>query len=110
PGSYSVSETGPSGYTQSNSADCSGSIAAGQTKTCTVTNDDVATPHLAITKVATESSYNAVGDVIHYTIVATNDGNTTLNNVTISDPNVSGLTCTPPNGSDLAPTESAHCT
>ena len=35
-------------------------------------------PHLAITKEATEASYNAVGDVIHYTIVATNDGNTTL--------------------------------
>ena len=35
-------------------------------------------PHLAITKVATESSYNAVGQMIHYTIVATNDGNVTL--------------------------------
>ena len=35
-------------------------------------------PHLAITKVATETSYSAVGEVIHYTIVATNDGNTTL--------------------------------
>ena len=35
-------------------------------------------PHLAITKVATETSYSAVGDVIHYTIVATNDGNMTL--------------------------------
>ena len=35
-------------------------------------------PHLSITKVATEASYDAVGDVIHYTIVATNDGNVTL--------------------------------
>ena len=45
--------------------------------------DDVTTPggqnpHLTITKVATETSYSAVGDVIHYTITATNDGNTTL--------------------------------
>jgi hypothetical protein len=39
-GSYSVTETGPSGYTASFSAGCSGSISAGQTKTCTVTNDD----------------------------------------------------------------------
>jgi hypothetical protein len=39
-GSYSVSETGPAGYTASYSADCSGTIANGQTKTCTVTNDD----------------------------------------------------------------------
>src|SRR6185437_7715518 len=39
-GSYDVTETGPTGYTASYSADCSGSIANGQTKTCTVTNDD----------------------------------------------------------------------
>src|SRR5439155_22461298 len=40
-GSYSVSETGPSGYASSFSADCSGSIDGGETKTCTVTNDDI---------------------------------------------------------------------
>ncbi|MCI0387968.1 MAG: hypothetical protein MOB07_04255, partial [Acidobacteria bacterium] len=39
-GNYSVSETGPNGYLASFSADCSGVIAVGQTKTCTVTNDD----------------------------------------------------------------------
>src|SRR5206468_1760551 len=40
-GSYAVSETGPSGYASSASADCTGTIALGQTKTCTVTNDDI---------------------------------------------------------------------
>ncbi len=40
PGGYHVSESGPSGYSASFSADCIGTIAAGQTKTCTVTNDD----------------------------------------------------------------------
>jgi hypothetical protein len=39
-GSYSVGETGPSGYSTSYS-NCSGSVAAGETKTCTVTNNDV---------------------------------------------------------------------
>jgi hypothetical protein len=39
-GSYTVTETGPSGYDATFSSGCSGSIAAGQTKTCTVTNDD----------------------------------------------------------------------
>jgi prealbumin domain-containing protein len=43
-GSYSVSETGPAGYLPAYSSGCSGSIAAGQTITCTVTNDDVAAP------------------------------------------------------------------
>src|SRR2546426_9648024 len=33
PGSYTVTETGPAGYTASSSADCSGSIAPGETKT-----------------------------------------------------------------------------
>jgi hypothetical protein len=39
-GSYSVSESGPLGYTATYSTDCSGTIALGETKTCTVTNDD----------------------------------------------------------------------
>jgi hypothetical protein len=51
PGTYSVTETGPAGYTASFSADCSGSIVAGLTKICTVTNDDqVAPADLSITK------------------------------------------------------------
>ena len=41
-GAYNVTESGPSGYTASFSADCSGTIANGETKTCTVTNDDQA--------------------------------------------------------------------
>jgi hypothetical protein len=40
PGSYSVSETGPAGYAAGYSSGCSGSIAIGESKTCTVTNDD----------------------------------------------------------------------
>ncbi len=43
--------------------------------------------------------------MIHYTIEATNDGNTTLTAVTVTDPNASGLSCTPANGSPLAPGE-----
>ena len=41
PGAYSVSESGPSGTRRRMSADCAGTIAIGQTKTCTVTNNDV---------------------------------------------------------------------
>ena len=39
-GQYSVSETDDPGYAPSYSADCTGSIENGVTKTCTVTNDD----------------------------------------------------------------------
>src|SRR5205085_937444 len=70
----------------------------------------VQTPALSITKVATEASFNAVGQTIHYTIVATNTGNTTLAAVTVGDPGVSPLTCVPANGSGLAPGASMTCT
>ncbi|HEX6701899.1 MAG TPA: hypothetical protein VF101_14325, partial [Gaiellaceae bacterium] len=48
-GSYSTGETGPSGYARSDSSDCAGSIAVGQTKTCTITNDDIQ-PKLVVIK------------------------------------------------------------
>jgi hypothetical protein len=41
PGPYTVTETGPGGYVPTLSPDCAGSIAAGETKTCTITNNDV---------------------------------------------------------------------
>ena len=41
PGPYAVTETGPNGYAASLSADCTGTIAAGETKTCTITNNDL---------------------------------------------------------------------
>lgn len=48
-GSYSVAETGPSGYAESDSADCASSIAIGEHKTCTITNDDIQ-PQLTVIK------------------------------------------------------------
>ena len=57
PGSYSVSESAVAGYTGSPSSDCSGSIALGETKTCTVTNTDDDTPSsIQVTKTATPTS------------------------------------------------------
>ncbi|MCL6261071.1 gliding motility-associated C-terminal domain-containing protein [Aquiflexum sp. TKW24L] len=43
-------------------------------------------PALSITKTATESTFAAVGDVLNYTIVVTNTGNVTLNNISVTDP------------------------
>lgn len=40
-GAYAVSEVNLYGYTQASAVGCSGSIAAGQTVTCTITNDDL---------------------------------------------------------------------
>jgi hypothetical protein len=38
PGSYSVTETGPAGYTAISSSDCNGTMTIGETKTCIFTN------------------------------------------------------------------------
>ena len=58
-GAYNVTESGPSGYTASFSADCSGSIANGQTKTCTVTNDDQAAKLIVIKHVINDNGGTA---------------------------------------------------
>ncbi|HEV8404166.1 MAG TPA: hypothetical protein VGQ31_14145 [Candidatus Limnocylindrales bacterium] len=69
----------------------------------------VTTPALTIVKDATESSYGTVGDILHYSITATNSGNTTLAAATITDPNAILGTCTPANGSPLAPGATLTC-
>src|SRR4029078_2442495 len=58
-GAYNVTETGPSGYPASFSADCSGSIGNGQTKTCTVTNDDQAAKLIVIKHVINNNGGSA---------------------------------------------------
>jgi hypothetical protein len=58
-GAYNVTETGPSGYTASFSADCTGSISNGQTKTCTVTNDDQAAKLIVIKHVINDNGGTA---------------------------------------------------
>ncbi len=49
-GSYDITETADVGYAASYSADCTGSIAPGETKYCTITNDDIQ-PKFTLTKV-----------------------------------------------------------
>src|SRR5213075_3369397 len=49
-GNYSVAENAHPGYDATFSAECGGTIALGETKTCTVTNDDQP-PHLIVNKV-----------------------------------------------------------
>ena len=82
--------------------------AAGAGQVCA--DEDVPWAHLTITKVATETSYMAVGNILHYTIVATNDGGADLAAVTVTDTKVTGLSCAPTNGSALVKGASMTCT
>ena len=103
--------TSPNGGSQTNSGTTGIAInlKEGENVTCTFSNSPTPAPHLAITKDATEASYDATTDTIHYTIVATNDGNTTLAAVTVTDTEAVLGTCTPANGSPLAPGASMTC-
>jgi uncharacterized repeat protein (TIGR01451 family) len=95
--SLACSVTSPNGGTQgTNGTVATINLQEGEQVTCTYANTKL-NPALSITKTATEQSYSAVGDVIHYNITATNTGNTTMAAVTVTDPNVSNLRCTPAN-------------
>jgi uncharacterized repeat protein (TIGR01451 family) len=67
-------------------------------------------PELSIVKDDAGATYDEVGDVIDYTIVATNIGNVTLKGVVVTDPNVTDLVCVPATPVDLAPGDSIECT
>ena len=49
-----------------------------------------------------------VGDMVNYTLTATNVGNVTLTGVTIVDPKLGALVCTPPQPATLAPGATAR--
>lgn len=72
PGSYSVTETGPSGYAPSFSADCTGTIAAGETKTCTVTNNDQPGHVIVIKHVINDNAGHATASDFTMTLHGTN--------------------------------------
>lgn len=54
-GSYSVDEVAVAGYAKTLSGDCSGTITGGETKTCTITNNDIA-PSLTLVKSVTNDN------------------------------------------------------
>src|SRR5438477_321699 len=67
-------------------------------------------PHLTLAKSADPKTYSNLRPLITYFFPSTTLFRSTLHNVTVSDPKVSGLSCTPANGSDLAPGDSITCT
>ncbi len=61
--------------------------------TLTVTYGGAQTPNIEILKTATPSTIATAGEVVSYTITATNTGNVTLEEVVISDPLLTNLSC-----------------
>jgi hypothetical protein len=73
PGTYSADETaGPSGYAKTLSSDCTGTVSAGLTQTCTITNDDIA-PVLTVIKHVINDDYGtSVAGNFTMTVTGTN--------------------------------------
>lgn len=64
---------------------------------------------LTLNKSATETVFDSVDDILHFTIDAKNTGNVTLTNVTISDAKLGSLSCSPANPTTLGPDETMTC-
>lgn len=74
-GAYDVTESGPEGYAASYSEECYGTIGFGESRTCTVTNDDVApeTGTLIVRKeVVNDSGGTKVAGDFTMTVTGTN--------------------------------------
>ena len=112
-GSHTVTQADLDAGAILNTANAAGKDPQGQpvvSPPASLTVPAVQNPHLALSKSASPMSYSQVGDVIVYTLVATNDGNVTLHAVSISDPALGTLTCTPPQPATLAPGDTLTCT
>ena len=79
------------------------------TDTSSVTIPATQGPAITLTKSATETSYDAVGQTIHYSYLVTNTGNVTLDPVSVTDPmtNLSAISCP---ATSLAPSIAETCT
>jgi len=69
-------------------------------------------PAISLDKAVSLTSITAAGQVVTYTLTATNSGNTTLNSVRVADalPGLVMGTCSPTQGSSLAPGAKMTCT
>jgi LPXTG-site transpeptidase (sortase) family protein len=121
-GAYSVGETEITGYSATYSSDCSGSISIGESKTCTITNNDVEAT-LNVVKVVNNNhggtltfedfSFQVNGaSAVSFESDGQNDLNLSAGTYTISEPAVDGYSTTYDNCSDviLAAGGSATCT
>ncbi|MBI4173617.1 MAG: DUF4215 domain-containing protein, partial [Candidatus Aenigmarchaeota archaeon] len=71
-GFYNVSEAAVSGYAANFSADCTGTIASGENRTCTITNDDIAPTLTVIKQVINDNGGTAQSSDFNITVTGTN--------------------------------------
>lgn len=110
-GSYSVDEDAFVGYTKTLGADCSGTIALGETKTCTITNDDQSATLIVKKVLLTDNGGDAViedfsykvngGDSVFFEADGQNDATVNAGTYSILEDSVPGYTTTYENCTDV---------
>ncbi len=114
--SHTVTQGDLDGGQVSNTATASGTAPGGPPGGVTDASNTVVTPvdgirELTVVKTRTSAVPREAGDVITYSIVATNSGTVTLSNVRVVDPNASISSCSPVTPvATLAPVASIACT
>ena len=102
-----------------NTADATGTDPAGHPVTATGSTVTPTAPRAALLTVdkamaahddADHNGSVSVGDTLRYEITATNAGNVTQTAVTVSDPRLGAMTCTPNQPATLKPGEHLTCT
>ncbi|HET8952900.1 MAG TPA: hypothetical protein VFN44_20420 [Solirubrobacteraceae bacterium] len=71
-GAYSVSAVGPAGYGTAASSGCTGTLALGETRTCTITGDDVPGSLRVVARVVNDHGGSAVSSDIAVTVTGGN--------------------------------------
>ncbi|WP_139187839.1 OmpA family protein [Pseudoxanthomonas sp. CF385] len=117
-GSYTLSESaGPADYVAGawncTAGTLSGNrvvLANGQTATCTIVNTFQSAPALTLDKTTTTPTYASVGQVLSYSYLVTNSGNTTITSaITVVDDRIATVTCPALPAGGLLPTQSITC-
>ncbi|MGB9101942.1 MAG: OmpA family protein [Stenotrophomonas indicatrix] len=116
-GVYTLSETTIANYSAGTWSCTAGTLSGnqltlgnGQVATCTIVNTFQPAPSLTIDKTTTTPSYAAVGDVLSYSYLVTNSGNTTITSaITVTDDRIATVTCPALPVGGLAPTQTITC-
>ena len=108
---YTVTQSNLNNGLISNTATGSGTPPSGPpvTDTDSVNVTATSTPQLNIVKATSATSYNAVGQVLNFTLTITNTGDVTLSNVLVSDASAAVGVCTPTMPTTMAPGDQSVC-
>ena len=110
--SYTITQADLNAGSVTNVASASGTDTNGNpvtSPTDTETVTAIQNPSIYLEKTAVPEIYSYPGQIIEYTLVATNDGNVDLHDVSITDPKLGTLTCTPSQPTQLDVGKSFTC-